>query len=125
MTVESEGAERSRVIKSWASIYDFVNSFIYLLFKGTKRLHQDIISMVGTRQPARVLDIGCGTGEFLIEVAKRYDNVEAFGVDASEEMIAIAKRKACSGGYSKLTFELEDDVVVGISFYAASNVAEQ
>ena len=38
---------------------------------------------------ARVLDIGCGTGELLIEAGRR--GVKGLGVDANEAMLTIAQ----------------------------------
>ena len=40
----------------------------------------------------RVLDVGCGTGGFL-ELLQRETEMEAFGIDASEAMVRIARRK--------------------------------
>lgn len=42
--------------------------------------------------PQSVLDAGCGTGRVAIELAKR--GVEVVGVDASESMLATARRLA-------------------------------
>ena len=42
-----------------------------------------------------VLDVACGTGDMVVELLKRGCTVT--GVDLSEEMLAIAKRKAESG----------------------------
>jgi SAM-dependent methyltransferase len=39
---------------------------------------------------ARVLDVACGTGIFLQKLLKHISNIEAHGVDASEEMLAQA-----------------------------------
>lgn len=40
----------------------------------------------------RVLDVGCGTGGFL-ELLKQETELEAFGIDASEAMVRVARRK--------------------------------
>ena len=42
-----------------------------------------------------VLDVACGTGDMVVELLKQGCTVT--GVDLSEEMLAIAKRKAESG----------------------------
>jgi len=40
----------------------------------------------------RIVDLGCGTGRFAIELAKR--KYQVCGIDISEEMLNIAKKKA-------------------------------
>jgi len=45
-------------------------------------------------RPRRVLDIGCGTGDLIINVARRAKGgVELMGLDYSPRMLAIARRK--------------------------------
>ncbi|MEM3078635.1 MAG: class I SAM-dependent methyltransferase, partial [Nitrososphaerales archaeon] len=41
-----------------------------------------------------IIDIGTGPGRLPIEIAKQVANVKVFGIDISEDMIRIAKRKA-------------------------------
>jgi len=40
-----------------------------------------------------LLDVGCGSGEFLINVESEFTNVDLFGVDLSPEMIKKSKKK--------------------------------
>lgn len=57
-----------------------------------------------------VLDVACGTGDMAVELAKQGCTVT--GVDISEEMLAIAKRKAESGKWRVADAEnlpFEDD----------------
>jgi ubiquinone/menaquinone biosynthesis C-methylase UbiE len=43
----------------------------------------------------RVLDVGCGTGDWLIEVAKTYPDIEYLvGIDVSRQMIEYARKEA-------------------------------
>jgi ubiquinone/menaquinone biosynthesis C-methylase UbiE len=42
-------------------------------------------------RPPRVLDVACGTGILLKELLGRVSGVEAYGVDASEDMLAQAR----------------------------------
>ena len=44
----------------------------------------------------RLIDLGCGTGRLLIEMAQR--GMSALGVDLSDEMLAAAHRKAAEAG---------------------------
>ncbi len=71
-----------------------------------KRLHiqdQTITASMGGVLPEqpnpaifqRVLDVGCGTGGWLIEVAKTYPSISLLvGVDVSERMLAYAQEQA-------------------------------
>jgi ubiquinone/menaquinone biosynthesis C-methylase UbiE len=42
----------------------------------------------------RILDIGCGTGGWLIEAAKTYPEMELIGIDVSRPMIEYAREQA-------------------------------
>ena len=42
----------------------------------------------------RILDVGCGTGGWAIEVAKKYPHISVIGVDISNAMIAYANTQA-------------------------------
>jgi ubiquinone/menaquinone biosynthesis C-methylase UbiE len=54
-----------------------------------------LVEAVTKRQAQRVLDIGCGTGSTTLAVARQLGrNGVAVGVDISEPMIALAKRRA-------------------------------
>jgi ubiquinone/menaquinone biosynthesis C-methylase UbiE len=44
-------------------------------------------------QDASILDIGCGTGDYLAALAEEYPSLRCFGFDASPEMVAIARRR--------------------------------
>jgi ubiquinone/menaquinone biosynthesis C-methylase UbiE len=50
------------------------------------------IQMYGRKETKRLLDIGCGTGELAIRLAK--DGFDVTGVDLSENMLAVAQAKA-------------------------------
>ena len=52
----------------------------------------DVLVREGDLAGRRVLDVGCGTGSLAAALAERY-RCRVWGVDPSEEMLAIARRK--------------------------------
>jgi|SRR5690606_26637883 len=57
---------------------------------------KDKVSSLDRSRPLRVLDIGCGTGEIAIRLAK--EGFEVVGIDLSEDMLAVANHKAMEMG---------------------------
>lgn len=51
-------------------------------------------------QPGLLLDLACGTGTLTLELVRR--GVDAFGVDASPEMLSVAQQKAGEQGQNVL-----------------------
>lgn len=57
------------------------------------RLEKELVfSLIDIKPGELVLDVGCGTGNYTIELVKR--GVDAIGIDSSEEMVAYARIKA-------------------------------
>lgn len=72
------------------------------LGKTSDRIEKALLfSMAGVKQDERVLDAGCGTGIYSIELAKRCSHVTA--LDDSSEMLDQAKTKA-GGSDLKIAF---------------------
>jgi tRNA (cmo5U34)-methyltransferase len=55
----------------------------------------------------KIIDLGCSTGNFLIELGKAKKNLQLIGIDNSEAMIKRAKQKAKAFGVD-ITFLQED-----------------
>lgn len=53
---------------------------------------EEIVSLVGVRPPASVLDLGCGIGRHALELARR--GFEVTGVDRTREFLAEAREAA-------------------------------
>jgi ubiquinone/menaquinone biosynthesis C-methylase UbiE len=54
----------------------------------------------------RVLDIGCGAGQSTREAARAATQGSVLGVDISEEMLQIARRRSTEEGLQNVAFEL-------------------
>jgi S-adenosylmethionine-diacylgycerolhomoserine-N-methlytransferase len=52
-----------------------------------------LVRALAARRPGRVLEVGCGTGRNLQELARRCPGAELTGVDLSPEMLARARRR--------------------------------
>ncbi len=55
-----------------------------------------------------VLDLGCGPGGWVLEVARQHPDIEVTGVDISRSMIRFAQAQALSRGYGNASFTVMD-----------------
>ncbi|EDY15882.1 Methyltransferase type 12 [Chthoniobacter flavus Ellin428] len=75
-----------------ARIYDATRwSF---LFGRTGILHE----VAKVPAPARILEVGCGTGKNLVTLGRLFPQAEITGIDLSETMLDVARRKAVPFG---------------------------
>lgn len=55
-----------------------------------------------SHNPARLLDLGCGTGQLLEEIALRYEGCSLTGIDFSEKMLQLSSERNPSARHLKL-----------------------
>lgn len=71
--------------------YDLLN---HTLSASIDRLwRRRVVNIVRRAKPRRILDLATGTGDLAIALARRIDGVQVLGVDLSEGMLDIARRK--------------------------------
>ena len=58
--------------------------------------------------PARVLDLGTGTGSAAFAIAERFPAAEVVGADLSEQMIEHARRRIPDGDEGRIRFDVAD-----------------
>jgi ubiquinone/menaquinone biosynthesis C-methylase UbiE len=64
-----------------------------------------VLEAAGVRAGARVLDVGCGTGDTTLHAARRVGpSGLALGVDASLTMVECARRRAAAAGLAHVGF---------------------
>ena len=87
--------------------------------KHARNLYQDIINTLAALRFSSVLDVGCGTGEILSAIRKRYPTASLCGIDISQEMLKQAEEKRMAnvklylGDAEHLPFEnAEFDVMI-------------
>lgn len=61
---------------------------------GARRLHKRLVGLAGIRPGERVLDLGCGTGNLALLVARSIPGVPVTGVDPDRTALRRAERKA-------------------------------
>ena len=102
MTVEDTTALTLQTRKMFTSIaprYDFLNR---LLSVGQdKYWRQRAIDLLDPMGKERILDVATGTGDMVIEVAKRNLSVQIFGIDFSQRMLDLGRIKIARNGYNQ------------------------
>lgn len=71
-----------------ASIYDQSNYSKY-----PRQCYPYVINELSKIEFETILDLGCGTGSVLSLLLEQKSSVHAFGLDLSDEMLAVAKQK--------------------------------
>jgi ubiquinone/menaquinone biosynthesis C-methylase UbiE len=61
---------------------------------GGDAARRELIAQAGLQAGQRVLDIGCGTGELVVLIARLHPGVEVVGLDPDPRALARARRKA-------------------------------
>ena len=85
-----------RMFDGIAARYDLLNRVLSLgLDRGWRRR---AAVALGPRGGGLYLDVGCGTGDVLLEVLRRAPGSRVVGVDAAEAMMAVAASKAERAG---------------------------
>lgn len=61
-----------------------------------------------TPEPERILDLGTGTGDAALLAAREFPRASVRGIDVSEEMVAIAKKKVGLDPEGRIAFKVAD-----------------
>jgi ubiquinone/menaquinone biosynthesis C-methylase UbiE/N-acyl-L-homoserine lactone synthetase len=96
----------------YARVYDFLPRY----FRPYRKLVADVVSAVeaNTHKGGRVLDSGCGTGNFSLGLGLRGYNVE--GIDISQAMLQRASLKKRKAGLENVEFK-QWDIERGLTLY--------
>jgi len=68
-----------------------------LTFGRDKAIREKLVELAAPAPGENVLDVGCGTGTLAIAIRPRVGTGEVHGIDASPEMIEVAKEKLAKG----------------------------
>lgn len=111
-TSDNESGSRQAAIASefdqWAPTYESGR------LAGWYQMHaREVFAHLDLSGVRRVLDIGCGTGWALRQLARNNPQIEFIGLDLSPAMIGEAKRLAQAEGLGNLSFIVADWEQVG------------
>jgi SAM-dependent methyltransferase len=133
MKPKTGGAQRhfDRVPKQWDALYSHENRLRYFinrwLRKGLYARYKLTFKYCGDLSGARVLDIGCGTGRYSVECAKRGAS-HVVGIDFAPSMIEFSREisrqmnvddkcEFVCGDFLTYPFEGRFDIVLALGFF--------
>lgn len=91
MTISKNPQKIKEMFNSIADRYDFNNNLISLGMH--KLIKAQSIKNLDINSNAKILDVCCGTGDFIEIIHKNCSDIKITGVDFSDKMLAIAAKK--------------------------------
>ncbi|NDV70113.1 bifunctional demethylmenaquinone methyltransferase/2-methoxy-6-polyprenyl-1,4-benzoquinol methylase UbiE [Dysgonomonas sp. 25] len=120
-SAENKGTQVERMFDSIAENYDTLNHTLSMgIDRGWRK--KGILSLK-KNNPQTILDIATGTGDLAIQAYPLLNLQKILGIDISEGMMDVGRKKVAKAGYSdKISFERQDCMALdlaGNSFDAA------
>lgn len=88
---QSKKEQVEQMFDNIAPTYDKLNHIMSLNIDRMWR--RRVMRIVRRAKAHKIMDVATGTGDLAIAMAKRVDRTQILGVDLSEEMLAVARRK--------------------------------
>ena len=95
-TGQTKKEEVREMFDNIAPKYDLLNHTLSMSIDRIWR--RRVVRIVRRCRPHRILDVATGTGDLAIEMARRIRGVQVLGVDLSEGMLDVARRKVTARG---------------------------
>ena len=90
-TDQTKKEEVREMFDNIAPKYDLLNHTLSMSIDRVWR--RRVVGEVRRAKPGRILDVATGTGDLAIAMTRRIRDVQVLGVDLSEQMLAVARRK--------------------------------
>ena len=88
---QSKKEQVEEMFDNIAPTYDRLNHIMSLNID--KIWRRRVMRIVRRHKARKIMDVATGTGDLAIAMAKRVDRTQILGVDLSEEMLAVARKK--------------------------------
>ena len=122
--MKAKGRPLQKMFNQVPSSYDFLNRLLTLRLDEYWR--KKAVKKILDEKPAEVMDLGTGTGDLAVRVARNNSEIKVTGYDFSAPMLSVAQKKAdkyklanirfIEGDAAEMPFENDRFDVVGISF---------
>jgi len=99
---EAKGGQVERMFDSIAPRYDLLNHL--LSFGIDRHWRRAAVDSLKPYSPKNILDVATGTGDFALLTSSRLGDVEVTGIDLSEEMLAVGRKKVAQKGVKGVSF---------------------
>jgi demethylmenaquinone methyltransferase / 2-methoxy-6-polyprenyl-1,4-benzoquinol methylase len=94
---EEKAMQLRRVFNAIAPVYDRGNAL--LSFGLAARWRQQAVASFHANPLRHVLDVACGTGDFVVAVLDASPTSEVIGLDFSEKMLCLARKKVSNAAF--------------------------
>lgn len=122
--IEAKGKPLQKMFNQVPASYDFLNRI--LTFRLDEFWRKKAAKVIYRENPSKVMDLGTGTGDLAIRLAKKLPGAEISGYDFSPSMLEYAREKVkkndlhnvtfIEGDAAKMPFEDNYFDVTGVSF---------
>lgn len=97
-TDRPKGAQVEEMFDNIAPAYDFMNRAMTLGIDRSWR--RKVVKAAAGTSPADILDVATGTGDLALQLARAIPGATVTGIDLSEGMLAVGRRKIDEAGMS-------------------------
>src|SRR2546421_2263082 len=87
-----------------SNVYDDIRFLHVIVEEMSELLPAKLLAQCDLSRARSVLEIGCGTGEWLREVARQYPDLQGIGIDEDKLQVKVANALASRDGLAQVAF---------------------
>lgn len=106
-TDRPKGAQVEEMFDNIAPAYDFMNRAMTLGIDRSWR--RKVVKAATDASPRSILDVATGTGDLAIQLARAAGSASVTGIDLSEGMLAVGRRKVAEAGLDRRVTLIQGD----------------